>query len=208
MEVEIELQAQLNSLLLEVQCRDFLLPYIMATFKLHKLRYHWITNAQNCIFSSIASIITHVLQLIIMEIKAGCQLRMHTYKQFSKVESCLYQVIDSLFDLTLNLPDQIFCLYIVDITCYYETIPLIGNDNFAEALNFFIKLAFRQHHTSKAVENVIWIHINTTMGKVDVAKWSNKCPSSSCWIPFSQDRFNNIQCWLINNCFVHLGSKV
>lgn len=80
------------------------------------------------------------------------------------MESFLYEVIDSMFDFSFNLTNHIFSLYIADITRYYETILLTGNDSLPNAINFLIWLAFWKHHTSKASENVVWVHINTTTG--------------------------------------------
>lgn len=184
-DTKLDLQSLLGILLPEVDSGVSSLPYIMATYKLHKLRYRWLTNAANCIFSGLASIITQLLQLVIIEIKAWCRLRMHTYKQFDRVDSCIYWVIDSLFDFTLNLPEQIFSLYITDITRCYESIPLTGNDNLPDALNFLICMVFQHHHISKRTERVMWVHINTMTGKADIAKWSTNCSGNSCWLPFS-----------------------
>lgn len=44
------LQNQLLDLLTEVQFRVVGLPYIMATYKMHKLKFRWLINAANCLF--------------------------------------------------------------------------------------------------------------------------------------------------------------
>lgn len=74
---------------------------------------------------------------------------MLTYKRFGKVNTTLYWIIDSVFDFVLNLPKQIFSLYVADITQCYKTIPLTGTDNLPDALAFLIKLAFQHHHKKR-----------------------------------------------------------
>lgn len=88
----------------------------MATYKLHKRKYCWLTNAVNCLFFRPAIINTQALHLIIDELKVWCQLQSETYKWFGKTAANLYWVIDSLFDFTLNLPEVIHSLYMADIT--------------------------------------------------------------------------------------------
>lgn len=91
----------------EVHFRDAGIPYLMATYKLHKLQYRWLTNAAHCIFSGPATIITQMLHLINQELEEWCKLRSEKYRRFGKVTTNLYWAIDSLFDFTLNLPENI-----------------------------------------------------------------------------------------------------
>lgn len=91
-----------------------------------------------------------------------------------------------------------------DITQCYESIPLSGVDNLLDALQFLIKLAFNQHHRNHRKEQVIWVHINTSTGKVYSTKWSAKCPCTSYWIPLSMEWLLTLQQWLISSCFIRM----
>lgn len=190
-----------------MQFWDASLPYIMATYKLHKRKYRWLTNAADCIFSGPATILTKALQLIIVELKQWCRQCCDTYKRFSNVSANSFWMIDSLYDFTLNLPNAIHSVYMADITCCYESIPLIGTDNLPDALKFIIKLAFQQYHSGRRQEHAIWVHIKPSTGKADSAKWSTTCPGTSCWIPLSQERLNTLQQWLITNYYICLGDS-
>lgn len=68
------LQGRLLELLPEIQFWDVGLPYLMVTYKIHKKKYRWLTNAANCIFLGPTIIITQTLHLIDMELKTWCSL--------------------------------------------------------------------------------------------------------------------------------------
>jgi hypothetical protein len=46
------------------------LPYLMATFKQHKNKYRWLTNAFHMVFSSIATVLTITSKLLLESVKA------------------------------------------------------------------------------------------------------------------------------------------
>lgn len=161
------------------------------------MKYRWLTNVMNCLFTDPTTIITQALQLIIVELKVWCKLQSEIYKWFGRCTANLYWVIDLLFDITLNLPEATRCMYMADITRCYKSIPLIGADNLLEALKFVIQLAFEQHHTHYCKEKVIWVHIKEAIGKVDLARWGSKCLGTSFWIPLSQEWLLTFQHWLI-----------
>ena len=60
------------------------------------------------------------------------------------IETSNFWVIDSVMDLTLNLPDKIHDIFVVDIAHCYELIPLDGSDNLMGAISKLISYAFRQ----------------------------------------------------------------
>lgn len=68
------LQDQLLELLPEIQFRDVGLPFLMATYKLHKKKYQWLMNVAYYLFTGPTTIITLALQLIISEVKVWCKL--------------------------------------------------------------------------------------------------------------------------------------
>lgn len=174
-------------LISKVQFWDVGLPYLIATYKLHKQKYQWLTNAANCLFLEPAMIITHALHLVITELKVWCKHQRDMYKRFGNKASNLYWVIDSLSNFTLNLLEVIHSVYMADITRCYEIIPLTRGDNLLDALQFLVKMAFHQHHSKLHKEQVIWVHIHATIGKANSTKWSLHCPGSSCWISLSQE---------------------
>lgn len=202
------LVGQLIDLIPEVQFRDAGLPYLMATYKIHRLKYRWLTNATNCVFLGPATIIIQALHLVVIELKAWYNLWIGTYKRFGKVVANIYWVINLLFDFTLNLPPAIHSIYMADITRCYESIPLSSVDNLPDALQFVIRLAFQQHHFDHRKEQAIWVHINSITSKVDSAKWSLSRLGSSCWIPLSQQRLLSLQWWLIQSCYIQLGDSL
>lgn len=110
------LQDHLLDIILEVQFFDVDIPYLMATYKLHKKKYRWLTNAANYVFLAPTTIITHAMHLVIIELKEWCKLHSEMYERFSKVIANIYWVINSLFDFTLNLPTTIHNVCMADIT--------------------------------------------------------------------------------------------
>ena len=66
------------------------------------------------------------------------------YKNFLKVDTSMFWLIDSAVDATLNFLDQIFDIFVADITRCYESIPLQGEDNLLDAIQFIVNKAFRQ----------------------------------------------------------------
>lgn len=83
-------EEQLMELVPEVQFWDVGLPYFMATYKLHKKKYRWLTNAANCVFLAPTTIITQALHLVINELKEWCGICNVTYKRFGKVTTNTY----------------------------------------------------------------------------------------------------------------------
>lgn len=180
----------------------------MASYKLHKLTYRWITNAASCIFSGVASMITQILKLLVEEIREWAAQQTRTIHLITGNRYNLIWMIDSMFEFVLNLPNKIiFCLFIADITRCYERIPLTGADNLTDALSYITKKAF-QHRRSKFKSQEIWVHINTVSGLADKARWSQRVPGKTCWIEMTQSRFSRIQNWLIHHCFIRLGDGV
>lgn len=49
-DVSTDIKGQIDELNPEFQFDKKELPYLMATYKLHKQQYRWLTNVDNCIF--------------------------------------------------------------------------------------------------------------------------------------------------------------
>lgn len=55
------------------------LPYLFATYKLHKKKYRWITSATCCTFLGFVSIITQDLKIILYELWIWCGEQAKTF---------------------------------------------------------------------------------------------------------------------------------
>jgi hypothetical protein len=64
-----KIQADLRNILPELKISHQALPYLMATYKQHKNKYRWITNAFQTCYSGIAHLITICNMLILESIK-------------------------------------------------------------------------------------------------------------------------------------------
>lgn len=154
----------------------------MSSYKLHKLKYRWITNAAICLFSRPTSIIKQLLTCISLELKDWAHKQQQHLHKFFNVGTSFFWVIDSMFEFTLNLPEFIHSLFVADITRCYETIPLSGNDSLPSSIQHVAKLAYSHHNSKLNRPEAIWVHINLTTGVADRAKWSRRPPGSSYWI--------------------------
>jgi hypothetical protein len=115
----------------------------MATYKHHKTKYKWLTNAFHTIFSNIATLLTITSKIILETVKAWARLKVLSYKNFLRVDTSIFWLVDSIIDTTLSLPSQIHDIFVVDICRCYETIPLQGFDNLLTVVTFITSLAFR-----------------------------------------------------------------
>jgi hypothetical protein len=170
---------QLLTLLPECPPNFNALPYLMATYKLHKTKYRWFTNAFQTVFSNIATLLTLTSNVILESIKTWAKSIEKGYKNFLQVDTSLYWIIDSVMDATLNLPDKIHDILVADITRCYESIPLNGPDNLLQAISFITKIAFKQASTMHPrVATKLWIRIDTK-GAPAVAKWASSLSSTA-----------------------------
>ncbi len=73
----------------------------------------------------------------------------------------MFWIVESIIDFSINMPKNISYIFVVDITQCYENIPIHGEDNLGEAINFFIDKAcsqyYKQHYKSK---HLLWIKID------------------------------------------------
>ena len=139
-----QVSSELRTILPECPPPFQTLPYLMATFKQHKTKYRWLTNAFQTIFSSIATLLTLTSAEILETYKSWANSLEIGYKNFLKVDTSMFWLIDSAVDAILNFLDRIFDIFVADITRCYESIPLQGEDNLLEAIQFIINKAFRR----------------------------------------------------------------
>ena len=153
----------------------------MATYKLHKAKYRWLTNAFQTVFSNIATLLTLTSNVILESIKIWAKSTRKGYKNCVEVDTSLYWIIDSIMDAISNLLDKIHDILVADITCCYKSIPLNGPDNLLEAISFIIKIAFKQAGTiHPRVPTQLWVRVDTK-GVLAVAKWTSSQGSATNW---------------------------
>jgi hypothetical protein len=184
------------------------LPYLMATYKQHKSKYRWLTNAYCTVFSNIALLLTITSKTILESFKEWARSKVHTYKTFLNVETSLYWIIDSIIDATLNLSDTMSDIFVADISRCYETIPLHGPDNLLDAVKFISTIAFKQAALSHPrAHTSLWVRVSQ-QGVPATAKWSTNCPWQGNWFEIPLERLILLHTWLANNCYITLGDRV
>ena len=184
------------------------LPYLMATFKQHKNKYRWLTNAFQTVFSNIAVMLTLTSKPILEAFKTWAHTKALGYKRFLRVNTRLYWIIDSVIDTTLNLPSEIHDIFVADICRCYESIPLQGPDNLFEALTFVLSTAFKQANLEHPKTTChMWVKRGAD-GTPKAAKWATHQPKLGVWIEFSLARLLKLHDWLSKNCHLTLGDRV
>lgn len=184
------------------------LPYLMATYKQHKGKYRWITNASKTIFSNIAILLTVTSNLILDTFKIWARKTEKGYKNFLQVDTSLFWIIDSVTDAILNLPTQIHDIFVADITRCYECIPLDGPNNLLEAISYIIKISFKEASLLQIKKTTcIWVRTDKD-GTAYQAKWATNPAGNANWISINMDRIIMLHSWLITNCYITLGDRV
>jgi hypothetical protein len=204
-----ELFNEICSLLPEIPLQTARLPYLMGTFKQHKNTYRWLTNAHDSVFSAIAQFITTALKGIIPLLKQWFSRRIQTYQSLMGVETSNFWVIDSVLDFALNLPTNIYDIFVADIAHCYEAIPLEGPDNLMEAISKLISKAYRQIRINHPrSEQKLWVRFDENKMTAASTRWASHIPSSGLWVEINEERLILLNRWLSTNCFVTLGDRV
>ena len=203
-----KVKSELIELIPELPINEVELPYIMGIYKFHKEKYRWISNAFGSIYVNIATLLTLSTMALLEEVKEWAKITTNGYKNFLRVETSIYWIIDSINDFTLNTPVMINNIYVADITRCFETIPISGNDTLYDAMEFITMLGMtnmkRKHPRS---EQLLWIRINDK-GVTTKAVWTSTCPKHGDWFPIPVTKFLQIHKWLTTNCYIRLGDRV
>jgi hypothetical protein len=183
------------------------LPYLMATFKQHKAKYRWLTNAHNTVFSNIALLLTITSKVILESVKMWAHTKVIKYRNFLQADTSLFWIVNSIIDTTLNLPMTLYDVYVADISRCYETIPLEGPDNLFQAISFIVSTTFRQAALSHPkAKTSMWVRISND-GSPAFAKWATRKPQYGNWIELPETRLLNLHQWLMKNCHLTLGDR-
>ena len=160
------------------------------------------------IYVNIATLLTVSTMSILEEVKEWVHTIVEGYKKFLKVDTLLYWIIDSITDSTLNVPYMTNNIYVIDITRYFESIPVLGRDTLYEAIEFITSLGVsnmkRKFPKSK---QLLWIKINDK-GVTLKAIWASFAPRHGNWLPLTITKFLMLHKWLTTNCFVRLRDRV
>lgn len=184
------------------------LPFLMATYKQHKQKYRWLTNAFRTVYSNIATLITLATMAVLDHFRVWAKKTVTGYNRFLKIDTSILWMVDSILHVTLNLPCEMHDIYVADVTKCFESIPLSGNDNLLDAVRFFLKIGFHEAALlHPKADTILWVKINSD-GTPCSTCWNTTCPRSGYWIPLDLDRLLSLHEWLMNNCFVTLGDRV
>jgi len=198
----------LSSILPEVTIQFYALPYIMATYKIHKKKYRWITNASRTVFSGLAHLLTIVTMLILESVQQWAAEMALCYKQFLQVDTSLFWLVNSATEVALNIPEKMADIFVADITRCFEAIPLDGSDNLPDAVANLIAIGFtQQKKLHKRATPLIWVRIDNN-GLAAKACWNTTAPQQGNWFSLDQNRLIELHGWLMRNCFVSLGDRV
>lgn len=204
-----ELFEEICSLLPEIPLHIARLPYLMGTFKQHKNTYRWLTNAHNSIFSTIAQFITVALKGIIPTLKQWFAKRSQTYSTLMGSKTSNFWIVDSVIDMTLNMPEKVHDIFVADIAHCYEAIPLEGSDNLMGAISKLISFAFQQKRIDhpKSTQR-LWVRFDEDKMLASSVKWASQPPNSGLWVEIDEERLVLLNQWLSTHCFVTLGDRV
>jgi hypothetical protein len=180
----------------------------MATYKVHKQKYRWLTNAFRTVYSNIALLFTITSNLILDTVKSWAHLMKKGYKNFLRTNTSIFWIVDFIIDTALNFLDSINDVFVADVTRCYKSIPLQGPDNLLEAISFIITTAYK-HATLEhpRASTQLWVRLNPDNTPAN-AKWTTCQPSSGKWFVLSQQRLLKLHEWFMKNCHITLGDRV
>lgn len=199
---------EINELVPQLQISSMALPYLMATYKLHKQKYRWLTNAFQTVFSNLAHMLTLATMAVLDQVRDWAKNTMMGYSNFLSCSTSIFWLVNSSIEVALNLPEKIQEVFVADITRCYETIPLHGPDNLVDAVAHIIKIGFRQAKSAHARSiPKIWIRVDTD-GKAARACWNTTCPAYGTWFALTEEKLVDLHAWLMRNCYIALGDRV
>ena len=199
---------EIHEIIPQLQISSMALPYLMATYKLHKGKYRWLTNAFQTVFSNLAHMLTIATMAVLDQVRVWAMSTMSGYKSFLRCNTSIFWLVNSSIEVALNLPEKIYDVFVADVTRCYETIPLHGPDNLVEAITHIIRIGFKQARAAHACSSpCIWIRVDHE-GKAARATWGTTCPSYGNWFSLTEEKLCELHAWLMRNCYIALGDRV
>jgi hypothetical protein len=175
----------LTSLIAELPISEGGLPYIVAIYKFHKQKYRWISTAFSSIYINVAILLTISSMTLLEEVKEWTHTTIKGYKNFLRVETPIYWIIDSTTDFTLNTPDIINNIYVANITRCFESILISGNDTLYDAMESITRLDMsNMRNKQPRSKQLFWVRINDK-GVTTKVIWASTCPKYGDWFLIS-----------------------
>jgi len=66
-----------------------------------------------------------------------------SYKKILQVHTFLFWLVNLVIEVALNTLDNIFDIFVGDITIYFESIPVEGEDNLLEVIVHIVRIDFK-----------------------------------------------------------------
>lgn len=188
------------------------LPYIFSMYKEHKGKHRWLTNAHNCVFSSVATLVqvTTEAALSVVEQCVGIEARTFSVFTGSTDTTPIYPPVNSMYDVLLNLPREAHSVFAADVTRCYEAIPVdaLSEHNLQTTVRWLLRKAFARQ--KEVFRHDVWLWVNWHIGKDKPCntRWARTRPQGKYWVGFSMERLFQISVWLMTHAFVVLGDRV
>ena len=195
-----------------------LLPYIFNLFKEHKGVYRWLTNTKFTLFSEFAHLDQVCLKACFDELRCIAGDQMQVWKDAFGFSPQLLPDINSLYDLSLNLPKSATSVLASDITKCFERISIERThpDSLQDAVKWLIDLTFDSaaEKIGCSVEGVsLWVQWNSSKSSAGTIRFGAKepfqCKDDDCfWIQLTRDTLLELTYCLIEHAFVQFGDRV
>jgi hypothetical protein len=65
------------------------------------------------------------------------------YINFMQTDTSMFWIVNSIIDTMLNFPENIYDIFVANVTHCYEAIPLHDLDNLLDAISFIITIAYK-----------------------------------------------------------------
>jgi hypothetical protein len=117
-----ETASAITSILPELQVSFKSLPYLMATYKQHKKKCRWLTNAFQTVYSNLAHMLTIATMLVLEYVKEWATTIVAGYTNFLRCDT--FWLVNSSIEVALNLPSKIqilaFSSGLFIVSCWTE----------------------------------------------------------------------------------------
>ena len=203
-----QVDLELRQLLPDVSPEFSSLPNIFSSYKAHKQSIRYLTNAHNCIFSEISSIVQHTSEMALTVIQQHAVVRKNWLLSTHSIDVTTYPPLTHMFELLLNLPQTMSTVFAGDVTKCFEAIPVLDiTDSLPRAVRWMYNLAFC-HHSPDTALYVLW---SSDPNKVLRSEFKSSRPRESprgTWIKFTCDMLIRVSVYLMQHAFVRLGDRV
>ena len=196
------LTADLENLIPELTLQHTRLPYLFSLFKMHKLEHRWLVNAHDCVFSETAMIVQVTTEAALQAVRGVCG-REDTH---ADDPACSFPAVSSMYEVILNLPEEITSVFAADITRCFEAIPTTDvPDSLQTPVRWVFETAFGEHRGK-----VLCVKWSTTKHRPLHTTWTRHCPPDRhdyIYMSFDVERIIALSVWLMTHAFTVLGDR-